>query len=138
MSEDYAKEAAVQSDDLDFELVASSLRADSRDLTTFVEALAVKLEGALPGQSMVERRGGGLFSREKRVHRIQVTLGDQRYELIADGSRLETSCAKAVRGIVLKTEVLPLDAWIDRLSRGLAEHAQTSEQARVALGRLLT
>jgi hypothetical protein len=128
----------VESDDLDFELVASSLRADSRDLKTFVEALAVKLEGALPGQCFIERRGGGLFSREKHVHRIQVMLGDQRFELSADGGRVETTCAKAVRGIVLKTESVPLDEWIDRLSRGLAEHAQTSEQARIALERLLT
>ena len=128
----------MESDDLDFELVASSLRADTRDLSTFVEALAVKLEGALPGQASVERRGGGLFSREKKVHSIQVVLGDQRFDLTVDGNRVETTCAKAVRGIVLKTESLPLDAWIDRLSQCLAEHARTSEQARVALERLLT
>lgn len=128
----------MEPDDLDFELVASSLRADSTDLKTFVEALAVKMEGALPGQATVERRGGGLFSREKHVHRIEVTLGDQRFELKADGSRIETTCAKAVRGIVLKTEPVPLDEWIERLSRGLAEHARSSEQARLALERLLT
>jgi len=34
----------------DFEMVAASLRADSADLRTFVEALAAKLEGALPGR----------------------------------------------------------------------------------------
>jgi hypothetical protein len=128
----------VEPDDLDFELVASSLRADTRDLKSFVEALAVKLEGALPGQANVERRGGGFFSKEKHVQRIEVALGDQRFGLTTDGSHIETTCAKAVRGIVLKTETLPLNEWIDRLSRGLAEHAQTSEQARVALERLLT
>jgi hypothetical protein len=128
----------LQSDDLDFELVASSLRADTRDLSTFVEALAVKLEGALPGRASVERRGGGLFSREKKVHRIRVELGDQRFDLTAEGNRVETTCAKAVRGIVLKTESMPLDEWIDRLSQALAEHARSSEQARLALERLLT
>jgi hypothetical protein len=42
-----------------------------------------------------------------------------------------------VRGIVLKTEQLPLDGWIDDLSRDLTDQAQNSEQARLALGRLL-
>jgi hypothetical protein len=38
---------------------------------------------------------------------------------------------------VLKTERLPLDEWIDDLSRALTEEAQRSEQARLALQRLL-
>ncbi|HLJ66155.1 MAG TPA: hypothetical protein VKX16_02195 [Chloroflexota bacterium] len=119
-----------------FEIVASSLRADSRDLETFVEVLATKLAGALPTQTAIDRRGG-LFSRDKRVRRIQVALGDSRYDLVADGPHLETSRAKAVRGIVLKNEPLPLDEWIDSLSRDLAQAASSSEQARLALERLL-
>ena len=72
-------------DELD--LLAASLRADSGDLDAFVEALAVKLEAALPGQVEVERRGGLLGGR-KRVRRIEVTLGDQRYELEAEHGRV--------------------------------------------------
>src|SRR5437763_869041 len=62
-------------EDPGFELVAASLRADATDLAAFVEALAVKLEGALPDSVRVERRGG-LFSREKRVRRLSVVLAD--------------------------------------------------------------
>lgn len=120
----------------DFEMVAASLRADTRDLRTFVEELAAKLEGALPGQVKVERKGG-LFAREKRAHRLQVTVGDQRYDLTAEGSGVQASRARAVRGIVLKTEPLPLERWIDALSRDLAAQAQESEQARLALERLI-
>ena len=40
-------------EDPGFELVAASLRADATDLAAFVEALAVKLEGALPGSVRV-------------------------------------------------------------------------------------
>ena len=42
----------------DLDLLAASLRADAGDLDAFVEALAAKLEAALPGQVEVERRGG--------------------------------------------------------------------------------
>lgn len=125
------------SNGLEFELVASSLRADAADLSTFVEALAAKLEGAVPYAATVERKGG-FFSGAKKVRRITVQLGEERFSLNADGARLEPTHAKAVRGIVLKTEILPLDAWIEELSRSLADEAQRSEQARIALERLVT
>jgi hypothetical protein len=124
------------SDDLGFELLAASLRADAGDLKSFVEALAVKLEGALPAQTRVERKGG-LFSKEKRVSRVSVDLGDAQYQLDADSGRVQPRRAKVVRGIVLKTEEVPLNQWIDDLSRRLTEEAQRSEQARLALERLL-
>ena len=63
----------------DFDLLAASLRADAGDVDGFFEVLVAKLEEALPDQVEVERRGGLLGGR-KRVHRIEVTLGDQRYE----------------------------------------------------------
>lgn len=122
---------------MQFELLAASLRADSRDMKSFVEALATKLEGALPGQTQVERRGGGFFSKEKRVHRIQVSMGEMRYELVTERNTVETRRAKAVRGIVLKTEQVPLEEWVDDLSRELADAARTNEQARLALEQLL-
>ena len=124
-------------DDLGFELVASSLRADISDLRTFTEALATKLEGALPNQTTVQRKGEGLFSKTKRVQHISVDVGDQRYDLSVRGAGLECRRCKSVRGIVLKTEQVPLDEWIDDLSRQLADAAQQSEQARLALQRLL-
>lgn len=128
----------MEQDDYGFELLASSLRADTRDLKTFVEALATKLEGALPSQTRVERKGGGLFSQQKHVRHIQVSLGDSRYDLAAEAGNIETTRARAVRGIVLKTERVALEAWIDDLSRDIAAEAQTSEQARLALERLLS
>ena len=124
-------------DDLGFELVASSLRADAGDLRTFTEALATKLEGALPNQTTVQRKSEGLFSKTKRVQHISVDVGDQRYDLAVRGAGLECRRCKSVRGIVLKTEEVPLDEWIDDLSRQLADAAQQSEQARLALQRLL-
>jgi hypothetical protein len=120
----------------DLDLVAASLRADAADLDAFVEALAVRLEGALPDQVDVDRRGGLLGGR-KRVRRIEVALGDQRYEAEADRGRVTCRRRAVVRGIALKTQELDLDAWIEALSKDIVEEADRSERGRQALARLL-
>src|SRR5450432_1741308 len=124
-------------DDPGFDLVAASLRADTTDLNAFVEALAVKLEGALPDSVKVDRKGGGLLSREKRVRRISIGMDDVRYDLERVGDSIQTSRCSEVRGIVIKSERLGLDEWIDALSRELMTHAQQSERSMLALQKLL-
>jgi hypothetical protein len=120
----------------DLDLVAASLRADADDLDAFVEALAVKLEGALPDQVQVERRGG-LLGGNKRVRRIEVTLGEQRYEIEPERGRVTCRRRSVVRGIALKTQELDLDACIAALSKDLVEESERSERGREALARLL-
>src|SRR5436305_1096391 len=111
----------------DFDLVASSLRADTADLQGYVEALAVKLEGALPRQTVVDRRSKSFLSREKVVRKIDVEVAGNRYTCEVDGrGNPETRRAQAVRGIVLKTEPLGLDQWIEALARDLADQAASS------------
>ena len=128
----------LRNDDGGFELLAASLRSSSGDLSSFVEVLADKLEQALPGRVAVDRRPVKRFSKEKRVARIEVALGDNRYIAVAPGGGvLETRCAKAVRGVVLKTEALPLDGWLQALGHELAAEADASEQSRLALQQLL-
>jgi hypothetical protein len=125
-------------EDPGFDLVAASLRADTTDLVAFVEALAVKLEGALPGDVTVTRKGGGLLSRgTRRVQRISVGMDEGRYDLEWAGQQIQTSRCNEVRGIVIKSERLGLDEWIDALSRELTERARQSERSRVAIQRLL-
>ena len=123
--------------DADFELLAASLRSDTRDLAVFLDALASKLEGALPQRTRVSRRSRGLFDRRKQVARIEVELGEERYVLRLDGGALEAQRAKAVRGVVLKNELLGLEEWVESLARAIAAEARTSEHGRLALERLL-
>lgn len=121
-----------------FELLAASLRADASDTVAFLEALAVKLGGALPHRTQIER-DGGIFSHAHHVRRIAVRLGDWEYALAAEpGGALSSSRTHAVRGITLKSEPLPLDQWIEELSAELAELARTSQQDGAALRRLLS
>jgi hypothetical protein len=121
---------------LDIDLLAASLRADATDLGAFVEALAVKLEEAVPGGVVVERRRDGMFG-PKRVRRIALDAGGRRLELRVAGPGVQTLCARLSGGIVLKNEEIPTDEWLRALSESLAAQAQHSQTTRQALERLL-
>ena len=122
---------------LDLDLLAASLRADSSDLSAFVESLAAKLEEAVPGRVRVERRRNGMFG-PKSVRGMSVDLGDRRLELRAEGGAVQTRCARLSGGIVLKNEAIETDAWLAMLSEALAAEADRSEATRKALERMLT
>jgi hypothetical protein len=122
--------------DLDIDLVTASLRADTSDLRAFVEALAAKLEQAVPGGVSVERRREGMFG-PKRVRRIAVDAGSRRLELRAGDASIQTACARLSGGIVLKREELSTDEWLRALGESLAEQARSSQTTRQALERLL-
>ena len=121
---------------LDIDLLAASLRADHGDLGAFVEALATKLEQAVPGAVRVERRRDGLFG-AKLVRQISLDAGDQRLELRRAGAGIQTRCGRLSGGIVLKSETLDTEAWLNALSAALAAEAQRSQTTRQALERLL-
>jgi hypothetical protein len=121
----------------DFDLSAASLRASSGDLRVFVDVLADRLDRALPGRVKVQRRATRLLSKQKHVTAIELDLGETRYLLAAQDGAVETRCATAVRGIVLKSAAVSLDTWVDALLNELAKEAETSEQARRALEQLL-
>lgn len=119
------------------ELFAASLRADRADLKTFLDALAVKLEGSLPEYTRITRQGG-IFSREHPVKEIALSLGDYQYRISRERQGpLVAMRAKVVRGIVLKTEQIPVEQWIEELSEALSQLAGQSAQARDALERFL-
>jgi hypothetical protein len=120
-----------------FDLLAAALRADAADLRAFGEALATKLEEALPDRTRVERRRGGLFGGPRRVRSIAVDFDDAEYRLGVDGGRLTPERRRTVRGIVLKSEPLDLDAWLEGLARELAGVAERSERSRAVLARML-
>ena len=126
----------MTSDGLDLDLLAASLRADSSDLSAFVESLAAKLEQAVPGRVRVERRRTGMFG-PKAVRRLSVDLADRRLELRAERGGVQTRWARLSGGIALKNEELETEAWLAMLSEALAAEARRSETTRQALERLL-
>ena len=122
---------------LQVEMFAASLRADTTDLSAFMEALAAKLAGALPNLTTVTRQSS-LFSREHPVKEVAVTLGDYQYRINRERQGpLMAQRAKVVRGIVLKTDAIPIEQWIEEVAESLAQEANRSAQARAALEQFL-
>ncbi len=120
----------------DFDLLAASLRADAADLKTFLDVLATKLAGALPGMVELEREGG-VFKKEHRVATIRIRIEDYVYEIRRAPSGLEAKLNHQVRGITLKNQVVRLEDWIVALSQHLARHAESNAAARNALDQLV-
>jgi len=122
---------------LQVEMLAASLRADTTDLRAFMEALAAKLAGALPNQTTVTRQSG-LFSRDHPVKEVAVTLGDYQYRISRERQGpLMAQRAKVVRGIVLKTDAIPIEQWIEEIAESLAQEANRSAQSRAAMEQFL-
>jgi hypothetical protein len=119
---------------LNFDLLAASLRADMHDMNTWIAVLGHKLADALPVQ--VRLHHSGLFG-SGVVDGLEADLGEWRYSLRLDHGRPTAARVHIVRGIALKTEVVPLDAWIDDLAATLADLAAQSAREGEAIRRLL-
>jgi hypothetical protein len=126
-----------ESDSLELDLLAASLRSDLGDISAFVEGLAVKLETTLPGVVEVERVKQG-FRGPKLVRRISLDAGSgERLELRREGTRVQTLTARTSGGIVLKTEAVDIETWLTTLTTVIAAEAGRNERTRQALERLL-
>lgn len=117
----------------DLDLSGAQLRADSRDLPAFIAALAARLEDAVGDGVEVDRRRAGLFRGDRVVRAIRCPVGEEVYALELDGARATATRAKAVRGITIRTEELPVDAWTAALVAAIGEQADRSSQAWSAL-----
>lgn len=134
----------VSADDggFDVDLLAAQIRADSSDTDTFFAVLAVKLSDALGGRVRLKQSGRGLRRKAPVVTAIEVDLTEAGDGLVLRAERQSTgvqcSVARPVRGVVLSNRPVPIAEWIETLTAALAEQAQRSEQARDALGGMLT
>jgi hypothetical protein len=124
-------------EDSTFDLDAAGLRADGPELLAAVEVLARKLEISLPRSCFVQRRRPRMFSKERVVAEIVVSLGTTRYGLEVHGDDVRADRRQEVRGVVIKRESLAVADWIDALAAELREQAADSAEARAALERLV-
>lgn len=125
------------SDSGSLDLLAASLRADLSDLNAFFETLAAKLEDALPGNVRVDRWRARMVG-PKQVRKIVVEAGGERLELVRAGSeQVQALRGRVSGGIVIKSEPLDIDDWINALTAVLTAEAGRNEKTRLALERLL-
>jgi hypothetical protein len=114
----------------DFDLDAAWFRKAQGDLKAFMQAFAVRLEGALPGRVAVERHKDGLFSKESHATRIAVEAHNHLYVIELQKGRLSAHRSKAVHGVTLSTEQMDVPAWLAALHadiQTLAEHAGAAQ-----------
>ena len=95
-----------------FDLDAALLRRSETELRAFMEALAVRLEGALPGRVAVERRRDGLLSKTSHVAKLTVRTDRAVYELTCDRGRMDATRAKLVRGVVISSAPITPKDWL--------------------------
>ena len=124
-------------EDLEFDLIAASLRADRADVARFVDVLAARLEGALPSFCHVKRRRRGVLSRETHVERVVVELGRRRFLLHWRRRHLVAEVESTVHDMRRTREEIALEDWLTALQAALREQASSSAEARLALERLL-
>ena len=119
---------------LDAVAVAGALATNyARDARSFLPLLAVVMEGAMPEDTEVERKGA-LFSKEKHVRKVTINSGQYVYTIEDPGNgRLAAMRVQTVRGIILKREEMHIDAWLAALAADITEHAKTNERAFFAL-----
>jgi hypothetical protein len=121
------------------DLAAAEVRLDSADTHALIEALAGRLEEALPRLTAVRRRRvGGFRSKQTEVERIEVELGEERFELVQARGDFQCLRHRVVRGITLKRDELPVAQWIVELVGEVTRTAALGEQARISLEGLLT
>ncbi len=117
--------------------LAKTYAADQRD---FLPLLAGLLEETIPlDQLVIQRKPIRLFSSEKKIVSLELTLDEDIYVLAigSDGHRLEASHRKVVRGITLKTEPLPLPSWLNLVGDQIQKIADRNEHAYSALQNFL-
>ena len=120
-----------------FDMLAASLRADTADLPSFLEAWPPSSPTRCQAWSTV-KRSGGLFAKSHPVAQIDVSLDDHRYTAAMRGPMIDTSIAHEVRGVRLSGDAVPLDAWITQMGASLDAYAQRSAMGSAALRRLLS
>lgn len=124
-------------DGFSFDLSAAEWRKDVTDEATLAEALAVRLEEALPGKTIVER-SRSWFSKKTSLKSLVVRFDDDQFQLTCDKREgIRASKAEMGRGIVLKTKPLDFPLWLDELSSALQVYAQQHEETREELQRFL-
>ena len=103
-----------------FDHDAAGVRRAQTDLKAFMEALAARLEGALPERVSGERRRDGLLSATRHVHEISFRGEGAEHRLRFDKGRLTATRAKTVRGVVISTVEQGVPEWLGEVRAEVA------------------
>jgi hypothetical protein len=119
---------------LQVDVIACSLQMDKSESGDLLEFLAAKLSAALPDDTEITR-GGWILSSKRPVVDLTIKLGEQGFQMLREkrGGSLTARQMKIVRGVVLKTEEVGVEQWVQNLAAALSHQAEKNNQTRQAL-----
>lgn len=112
---------------IDFDMQAAWLRRFKADAESNLKAFALRLKEAMP-ELVTIHESRGFFSSGGKTTGVTVELGENRYSLQLESSRLKATIAMVVRGIALNTKTVDPAEWFARLSqetKKASEHAES-------------
>jgi hypothetical protein len=128
-------------DALSLDMVTAALRADSTDVAIYARVLTQSLGEALPSEFVTVDRDRSMsdrmHGRPGEISRIAVQLGDQQMTLSVRNGRAVAEVCRAVRGVVLSRQTIPIHEWAAALAAALVGFAEQNAQAAQALRRIV-
>jgi hypothetical protein len=128
-------------DALSLDMVTAALRADSTDVAIYARVLTQSLGEALTSEFVTVDRDRSMsdrmHGRPGEISRIAVQLGDQQMTLSVRNGRAVAEVCRAVRGVVLSRQTIPIHEWAAALAAALVGFAEQNAQAAQALRRIV-
>jgi hypothetical protein len=109
--------------------IAAGMRLDLANIDVFLHQLADTLHAGYAESTRIQAQG-------TYIHAIEVTIDPEGFAITRQGAGVVAQHKKMVRGIALKTSTLPLDQWVDLLTKALARQAGSNTRAAWVLARL--
>lgn len=119
-------------DSYDFTLAAATLRSNSSDVHILLKALCDELADTL-GERLKIQRGSGRFRKSEAVSSVQITMANDSFDAVVEGSSVRCTIGHVSGGIRIRNEAVDMDTWIVRLLQALQTEATHSDAARRAL-----
>ena len=130
-----------QNDALSLDMVTAALRADSTDVAIYARVLAQSLGEALPGDCVTVERDRTMSDRMRgrpgEISKVAATLGELQMTLTVRNSQPVAEICRAVRGVVLSRQTVPIGEWAATLAGALVSYAEQNAQAAQALRKLV-
>ena len=123
-------------DAFNLDLAAAALRADSTDVPMMLKLLVSQLGDVLGGRLVVERAGSRLHKSDE-IKSVQVSMGDDDLRADIEAGTVRCTIGHSSGGIRIRSTQVSMDEWLQRLLQGLQAEAAHSENARLALERIV-
>jgi hypothetical protein len=128
-------------DALSLDMVTAALRADSTDVAIYARVLAQSLGEALPADCVSVERDRSMSDRMRgrpgEISKVVARLGELQMTLAVRNGQPVAEVCRAVRGVVLSRQTVPVGEWAATLAGALVSYAEQNAQAAQALRRLV-